>query len=161
MKEIWKDITGFNKYQVSNTGKVKHKLKNKCLKGRPNKKGYLKVALYNNDIIKNFSIHRLVALHFKPNFDCKLQVNHIDGNKLNNNIDNLEWVSPRENQFHAYANGLCSRKGENSYHKITEEEAKIIKKIKYKIKLKYLASFFNVSQSTISHIWNNRNWSHV
>ena len=110
MSEIWQDIKGFEgKYQISNTGKVKslnyHRMgREKIL--APNKRakhGYWYVALCDGSgKIKVGKIHRLVAEHFIPNPDNKPYVNHKDGNKHNNNAENLEWVTPLENNLHCY-----------------------------------------------------------
>ena len=100
--EIWKDIQGYEGYyQISNIGQVKNIKTNKILIGDLNNIGYRRVTLYA-PIKKRFFIHRLVALHFCENKDNKEVVNHIDGNKLNNNADNLEWVTHSENDKHAY-----------------------------------------------------------
>lgn len=118
--EIWKDIPGFeNRYQISTAGKIKSiprfvnnhtgklKTKEKILKQRKNEKGYLCVDLINNDGKRVFcGVHRFVALAFIPNPDNKPQVNHIDGDKTNNCISNLEWCTNSENQKHAYKLGL-------------------------------------------------------
>lgn len=78
-----------------------------------NMRGYLRVKLYKNAKSKTHSIHRLVASAFIPNDQGKEQVNHIDGNKSNNNVSNLEWVTQSENQIHAYLNGLNSTEHAN------------------------------------------------
>ncbi len=112
MVELWKDIKGFNgKYQISNTGKVKsvnyHRgqtpriLKPRSAKIRGNK-SYLYVTLSKENIVKCYKIHRLVAEYFVPNPLQKPYVNHIDGNKHNNRADNLEWVTPLENNLHSF-----------------------------------------------------------
>lgn len=69
--------------------------------------GYYLVTLCNNGLRKNQFIHRLLALHFVPNPENKPQVNHIDGNKQNNALTNLEWVTSKENSIHAVKMGLC------------------------------------------------------
>lgn len=110
MKEIWKDIKGYKGiYQVSNLGNVKslpRKTNNQYYKGSYLKqyiyKGYLKLQLTKHSKSKWFLVHRLVAQAFIPNPENKPQVNHIDGNKLNNSINNLEWVTNSENQIHSY-----------------------------------------------------------
>lgn len=105
--EIWKDIKGYPKYQISNEGRVWSKKHQIYLKPRINKSGYYQVCMMCiNGKIKTEVIHRLVAINFIPNPDNLPQVNHKDGNKLNNNIDNLEWCTAKENTKHAYDNNL-------------------------------------------------------
>lgn len=104
MNEEWKPITNFkNIYEVSNFGKIKNIKTNKILKTNNSKGKYLNVSLYINGIQKNFYVHRLVALEFILNPTNMTQVNHIDGNKQNNNVSNLEWCSNRENTSHSYS----------------------------------------------------------
>ncbi len=123
MKEIWKDIKGYEGlYQVSNLGRVKsldkivksanqygaiftRKKKGKILKPFSTMSGYLQVTLYDEER-KNFLIHRLVAKNFIANTKKLPEVNHIDGNKNNNMFTNLEWVTKLENQQHAIKTGL-------------------------------------------------------
>ena len=105
-KEIWKDIKEYDgKYQVSNLGNVRNN-KNHILKPSKNRKGYLNVVLYKNNASKTLRIHRLVALTYISNPNKYPQVNHIDGNKENNKVDNLEWCNNSINQKHAFINGL-------------------------------------------------------
>jgi hypothetical protein len=115
MEEIWKDIEGYEGlYQVSNLGRVKSlsiKIHNrvtreKILMSHLSNSGYQYVCLSNNKIKKYLFVHRIVALEFIYNPKSKEQVNHIDGNKSNNCIENLEWLSRSENMKHAYKNGL-------------------------------------------------------
>ena len=122
MKEIWKDIEGYEGlYQVSNTGFVrthinkttftalhgKRKWKQRILKGRgKNKVGY-RVSLWKEGKVKDYKISRLVTLAFLKNpKNKKLTVNHIDGNKYNNNIKNLEWLTLTDNIRHGFENNL-------------------------------------------------------
>ena len=100
-----RSITDFPNYKVSSDGKVYNSELSE-LKQTVNKRGYTMVKLCKNGFQKNCSVHRLVAEAFIPNEENKPEVNHIDGNKLNNTIDNLEWVSRGENQRHAYSIGL-------------------------------------------------------
>lgn len=124
VNRIWKDIPGYEGlYQVSNFGEVKsfYKFrdgkKERILKHAINDSGYKIVVLTKNKKPKSLRVHRLVALTFIDNFENKPQVNHIDGNKLNNNINNLEWCTNGENEKHAYKLGLkkinsgCFKKG--------------------------------------------------
>lgn len=93
MTEIWKDIKGFEGlYQVSSYGNVRSYYRGgRILKPKKDKDGYLEVCLRKNNKSKYFKIHRLVAFVFIENTDNLPQVNHIDENKMNNNINNLEW----------------------------------------------------------------------
>lgn len=102
MQEIWKDIVGYEGlYQISNFGNVRRKYKDKYKTVKGKKGLYLTVSLCKDCVKKSFSIHRLVALHFLPNPRSCKEVNHKDGNKHNNNIENLEWVTQEENMQHA------------------------------------------------------------
>ncbi len=125
MEEIWKDIDGYEGYyQVSNLGNVKSVdryiksplnnqesvlRKGKQIKTNINKKnGYIYVCFYKENTQTSKRVHRLVAKAFLPNPDNLPQVNHIDGNKQNNNVNNLEWCSQLENIQHANKNGLIN-----------------------------------------------------
>ena len=106
MKEEWKDIEGYEGlYRVSNTGKVLSVRRNREFSLNPNPL-YVNVSLSKEGDSKSFSVHRLVAKAFVPNPENKTDVNHIDGNKLNNNSWNLEWTTKSENIKHALKLGL-------------------------------------------------------
>lgn len=115
-EEIWADVSGYEGlYKISNLGKLKSlysrgSKSDYIVKLNKNTAGYYFKSLYKNKNFKNNYIHRLVASHFVENPYNKPQVNHKDGNKINNNADNLEWVNRSENQLHAYANKLQSPK---------------------------------------------------
>lgn len=113
MNEIWKESVGG--YWVSNLGRVKsperidrsgHKRNERTIKTYVTTFGYERVNLYVSGRRRNCFVHRLVAGAFLRNDKNLSQVNHIDGNKLNNCVDNLEWVTQSENEKHAYRNGL-------------------------------------------------------
>ena len=118
MEEIWKDIPGYEGvYQVSNLGQVKslqmwssvqrrYCQREKIMKQYQSTTGYFQINLKTEGTRKLGLVHRLVAQAFIPNPDNKPQVNHKDGNKRNNSVSNLEWVTNAENMDHARANGL-------------------------------------------------------
>lgn len=107
-KEIWKTIKGYEGiYEVSNKGRVRNRF-NKILKGNISKDGYVHMRLYKNGALNEYLLHRLVLKTFSLEDDKRPYVNHIDGNKQNNNLENLEWVNRSENMKHAYKIGLAS-----------------------------------------------------
>lgn len=100
--EIWKDIQGYEgRYQVSNLGRVKSISKGVVMKPFICGSGYQELILLNGER-KPKLLHRLVAEAFIPNAHGKKEVNHKDGDKFNNRADNLEWVTPSENQMHSH-----------------------------------------------------------
>jgi len=105
--EIWKQLVLENiinnkQYFVSNLGRFKNSVGTIMDNYKVNENGYIRVYIYN----KTYGLHRLIALTFLENPDNKEQVNHKDGNKLNNTVENLEWSSNRENQIHKFKIGL-------------------------------------------------------
>lgn len=105
--EIWKTIAEATNYEVSNTGFVRNKKTKQILKGRLSKSGYFQVSIkidIENKFINRY-IHRLVAQYFLSNKENKREVNHKDGNKENNQVSNLEWVTSSENQKHRHKIG--------------------------------------------------------
>ena len=175
-KEVWKDIVGYEtKYQVSNFGRVrsldryplfkdgrKRLLKGKVLKPVKDHNGRLYVKLSNNENVrKNKSISRMVATAFlgSPE-DVLLEVNHIDGNPLNNHIENLEWTTRQENMKHAVDNNLF-RTGEDSPHnKVLISDVEDIFKLKFVESKtnKEIATIYNVSRQTIDSIIKGESW---
>lgn len=107
MKEEWNTINDFPNYEVSNTGIVRNRKTGRILKPYSNRGGYLVVILMNSKgERKCLLVHRLVAKAFIPNPNAFPQINHKDGNKHNNFVDNLEWCTARTNIQHACKMGL-------------------------------------------------------
>ena len=105
LKEKGFDVKPYGSYYVARTGEV-FGPKGDIMKPNKSNRGYLRLYLTVNGKRQQVSVHRLVALLFCPNPDMKLEVNHIDGNKENNNASNLEWCTHSENEQHARATGL-------------------------------------------------------
>lgn len=178
--EIWKDIPGFeNRYQSSTFGIIKSlkcelggsyknkKPRNKSeriLKPWTNKKGYFIVGLGEKKG-NRFLIHRLVAITFIPNPDNKPFINHKDGNKSNNKVENLEWVTAQENTRHAFDSGLHKNhlKGENAFNAIlTNKKVLEIRKMRIDgFKNHQICKKYGLTKAHISNILNNRCWKSV
>jgi len=111
--EKWKQVQEYPDYVVSDRGRVRSLHTGEILKAYKNNSGYLTVTLYNESVGTQCYIHRLVAKEFVANKDVTLcdQVNHIDGNKKNNDCKNLEWVTAKENKQHAIRHGLIKKFG--------------------------------------------------
>jgi len=175
MEEFWKDIKGYEGfYQLSNFGNIKSV--NRCIirsNGRKqtfkgiklspsmSKIGYYVIALQKKGYIKRHYIHRLLAQTFIQNIDNKPYINHINGIKSDNRLENLEWCTHFENMLHSRLIGLnmvIGQKGENhSQSKLTNNQVLEIKnKLKSGARGFELAKEYNVSQSTICGIKNKR-----
>lgn len=132
MEEIWKKIENTN-FSISNYGNVKNNKTGKILQQQVNRRGYcvVRVSVRKSKtccIKETFRIHRLVAQYFIPNPEDKPQVNHIDGDKLNNNVSNLEWVTNKENAKHAIENGLWENVFKASQQSNEKRKRKIMAK---------------------------------
>lgn len=169
-KEIWKPLCGFEDfYSISNLGRIKRIKGFWCKKDRIKKfhisnAGYYRVLIKTKGTNKKFSVHRLVAKTFFG--EKNMDVNHIDGNKLNNKITNLQYISKSNNQKHAYKMGLQKvyRGSERkNVAKLTEEKVLEIRKIyiKRRFLIKDIAKIYNVSKTTINLIINRKRWTHI
>jgi hypothetical protein len=127
--------------------------------------GYLQINISNNNKVKAIAVHRLVAETFIPNPQKKIDVNHKNGIKSDNRVENLEWNTRKENMKHAFSIGLLnpSNGKDNGNSKLIEQQVLEIREL-YKIK-KYnqreLGEIFGVHQYTISLIVNKKNWKHL
>ena len=180
MEEVWKDVRGFeDTHLVSNTGKVivkacqvsrtrvysgkevthKYTRSQKILRPTVSSDGYLNIYFKGSC----HSVHRWVANTFIPNPDNKPQVNHIDGDKTNNSIYNLEWCTPSENVAHSYKLGLASNKGERHPQSILKEcHIPVIRAMSNQgMSSREIAPLFNVGDSTIRKVLTRKLWGHI
>ena len=127
--------------------------------------GYLKGAVCVNKKMTPYRVHRLVAEHFIDNPHNKPEVNHIDGNKLNNDVSNLEWATREENIAHCVANGLqIPFKGEEVGTSILTQKQVLEIRSKFvprKYSRSVLAKEYNVSEGCIKDILYRRSWKHI
>lgn len=158
--ETWIPIEGWP-YEVSSHGNIRRGEYLKKL--QVNQQGYQRIQLSHGKKVKTFPVHRIVAKAFIANPGNLPQVNHKDGNKTNNNIENLEWVTRSENLLHAFAIGLISHKGElNSNRKLDlASAASIIKRWCNGERQKDLAAEFGVTQCSVSDICRGYSWAEL
>lgn len=126
--------------------------------------GYNIIRLCNNGVTKNFRMARLVAQAFIPNPENKPEVNHIDGNKLNDCVENLEWNTRSENMRHADRTGLrvMPRGEDHPNTKLTTKKVKRIRKLyKQGMMQKRISKLFDTKQDTVSDIVNFKTWKHI
>ena len=141
-------------YDITYDGHIINKHNGHILKGQPNSKGYLRVSIGK----KLLFVHRLVAEKYVPNPDNKTQVNHKDGNKLNNSADNLEWVDNNENRKHAIQNFLQPQGEKCSYSKLNWDAVEYIRANPDNLLQRELAEMFGVARTTIGDVVNYRTW---
>ena len=170
MREVFEDLKGYeDSYQISDSGRIFTKRRlvgNQIYYGRElvpqlTSDGYLKVTLSKNCESKKYYLHRLVAIQFLDNPDNLPQVNHIDGNKLNNSITNLELCTKQENQNHAVRMGLMQRGQNRPSAKLTEEKVLEIYKLKGILKSQDIADKYSVSKNTINCILRGSKWNYL
>ena len=152
-------IKDFPKYQIFQDGSVLGP-KGNFLKPWIGRGGYLKVCLAKGIKKRWVYIHRLVCEAFIDNPLNKKEINHLDGNKLNNYFTNLEWVTRSENNYHAFRTGLKKgKRGEDNYsHKLSKKQVEEIRVLKGKRSQRELEKIYGVSHSHISKIQRNLKW---
>jgi len=176
--EKWKDIKNYEGYyQVSNKGKVrgvarlingggsqnKRFIKEKVLKNHVKQNGYCQVRLTKDGISKDFLVHRLVAISFKGTIEGSPHVNHIDGNKQNNKLDNLEWCNTFENMQHAFDIGLVDNRGIKSpNNKYSEAQILLVKKLLQEGHSNVtISKMTGVNRTTVYRVKIGKQWSHL
>lgn len=171
--ERWLPIAGYEGiYQISSFGRVKalsiNKLhgryysicKEKILKQKIASTGYPGLSLSKDKVSIDFAVHRLVAEHFIPNPENKSQVNHKEGIKTDNRFFMLEWVTPKENTYHATLSGLNKVIGEDNWNaKLTEKEVVEIRSSN--LSHKQAANKYGVYFSVIQKIRYRKAWKHI
>lgn len=162
IEEEWRDIEGYEgRYEISNLGRVRSLFFKapKFLRQGEDSWGYKQVVLSKNGLSKNFKVHRLVMLHFSKG-EVTNSINHIDGNKSNNSIQNLEWSSASKNNKHAYANGLMSSR---KRPRLNPKQIKSIYRLceNKELTKKQIANKFNVSLNTVHRIHRRETWKDI
>lgn len=158
------NLVGFINYSIDKQGRVWSHTSSQYMKSQKDKDGYRVVSLVGRGgKRKSLKVHRLLAQTFIPNPENKPCVNHIDGDKANNTLSNLEWCTVQENVQHAYDEGLQEGiKGErNANSKLTEIDVLFIRHWHNKFRLIDIAEAFNVSESLIQKVVYRKCWVHV
>lgn len=166
--EVWKKIIGFENYEVSNLGNVKNTnfkrtRKEKIMKSTKNSSGYLLLSLFKNGKRNRFQVHYLVAISFINNFENKKCINHINGIKTDNRLENLEWNTHSENTKHAFKIGLMKNNFGESQHlsKLKENDVLEIRENKDCLSYRQMANIYKVSVFSIQSVVNRKTWKHI
>ena len=157
---MWKPIDV--KYECNELGEIRNIKTGRKLSIFEGKDGYYRVSLFTRGKSKSYTVHRLILSAFNPNPDPNkyTEINHIDGDKDNNALYNLEWCDRGYNQRHAYKNGLkVVKKGsKNGRAKLTEKDVTRIKQLLKCLPQSEIAKIFGVGKSTISAIKTGAHW---
>ena len=148
MTEIWKTIEGCETYSVSTFGNVRNNKTGRMIKGGINGQGRRTACFYINKIRETISFHRLVALAFIPNPECKQEVDHIDNNPLNNIIENLRWTTRSENQMNRQVTDI-NASGVKGVHWCKSKQ-KWIARIRTNKFCYHLGGFDTIEEATIA-----------
>lgn len=159
--EIFIPIKGWEGlYEISNIGRVKSLSRYKCfLKPLPKKVGYLQINLKGKGVSKYYLIHRLVAIHFIDNPNGYSCVNHLDNNRSNNNMDNLEWCSHEMNSAHMKSQNRQAFGEKNAKAKLKESDVtEIINLRSCGLTLQAIADRYSVTKQSIHSIVKQKTW---
>ena len=159
------NILGFDAYTISKDGVVTNTRTGRILKQDLSAHKYPRVTLSQKGVIKRYFVHRLVATHYIPNHNNLPMVNHIDGCKMNNSVDNLEWVSCKENTIHAFKTGLragcerhwCAKMSNELVHKLCME----ISSGKTRGEILRMPEFQTVTKTQFDDIRRRRSWKSI
>ena len=177
MEEIWKDINGYEGlYQISNLGRVKslqkkvwtvrnnsYSIRKEKILKLVNRHGYYAVELFNNGIGKMKQVHRLIAIEFIPNVNNKKEINHINGIRNDNRIENLEWCTRSENAIHSVIVlkknvGISNKRSKLNPEKVLKIKELLLNKKLLNHTYNSIAELFDVSVSTIFSINKGVTW---
>jgi hypothetical protein len=162
MNDYFRAVPGFPNYLVSRQGEVWSIARKKMLVQVQGERGYMHVTLYRNGHGRNFLVHRLVVLAFVGRIPRGKQVNHIDGDKLNNDIQNLEIVTPEQNREHAKRTGLIVRGEDNPSSRLTEKDVQEIRQLRADgVRVRDIANRFDISERTVYMACRRKTWRHV
>jgi hypothetical protein len=156
-------IKSLPNFEISINGIIRN-ITNKKIKSQYiGSTGYYMISVSKNNKSKPYRVHRLLAENYIPNNFNKPQINHKDGDKLNNDLANLEWVTNRENNTHALKIGLINNSGEkNGMAKLKNEDIPKIRELLNSGMSQYkIAKIFNISRSAIENIKVRGNWKHI
>lgn len=169
-REEWRAIQGFEgHYEVSNRGNVRSLeridgigRKKKAMPLKPlYKKGYPFVTLSKMGVVRQQQVHRLVGEAFIGPLPKGMTTNHIDGNKANADVRNLEYVTQADNNRHAFATGLQPVGERRNSAKLTDDHVRLIRQLEKTMPRKQLAAKFNVAENAIYQVTSGKTWKHV
>jgi DNA-binding XRE family transcriptional regulator len=176
--EIWKQVPEYPDYEASSLGNIRsldkivpkwnapfyRKRKGKILKKSIGTNGYYYISMYKDKKQKSFKVARVIAQTFLNNPRNLPEVNHINSNRTDDRVQNLEWCNRSQNMKHAFDKGFACQKGEkNGYSKLSKKEVIEIKRLHSigDYKQKELAKIFNISKTTIHNVIKGKTWSHL
>jgi len=163
-REIWKPfpMPGFSHYEISNLGRARSlRSPFRLIKLSPQTAGYRQAPVVSDDGRKVFpSVHRLVAGAFLSSIPGKTEVNHKNGNKADNRVHNLDWLSAAENSHHSIASGLRHWRGVHHRAKITAEDVRAIRE-SLPSETNVLSAKYGISTTQINRVRERRAWTHI